>query len=251
MKTSFEQLIEDSSFEFPFGDALSRGFEIYKDNFGPMVGFTLIMMIIMMVVGAVPILGTVVTSIFLGPQLLAGLYIVCQKINRGESYEFGDFFKGFDYWRELATTYAIIFVVYAVLIIVPVTYLVGWSVFQDFDQLIQEGINPFAGISWTISLFMIPFLYLAVSWIFVTPIVVFHKLTNLEAMEASRRVASRFWFPLFAYIILASIIAMLGMIACFVGIILTLPIVYTCIYSAYDSVYPDYDEEGEVDPEDD
>ena len=251
MNTNFERVVEDSSFDFPFGNALSRGFDLYKENAGPFIGFILIMMIIMMIVGAVPVLGTIVTSIFIGPQLLAGFYMVCRKADRGEPYEFGEFFKGFDHWRELATTYAIMFLVYAVLIIIPVTYLVGWSFFQDFEQIILEGGSPFAQVSWTFMLFLIPLFYLAVSWIFVTPIVVFHGLSNIEALEASRRVASRFWLPLFGYFIVASIIAMLGILACGIGIIITLPIAYTCIYSAYDEVFPDHDMDEIVELEDD
>jgi uncharacterized membrane protein len=55
-------------------------------------------------------------------------------------------------------------------------------------------------------------------------------------MEVSRRVVSKQWFRVFFVMLLAGILAMLGLIGLFIGIVFTLPIMFGAIVCAYESL---------------
>ena len=77
----------------PF-DCLGRSFELWKSNFLPLVGVTLLIMFIQMVIGFVPLLG-MFSGLFLNGVFYGGLYYYYLGKIRGEPRELGDAFAGF------------------------------------------------------------------------------------------------------------------------------------------------------------
>jgi len=194
---AYNGLIE-SGYVFRMGDYINRGWEIFKQYPGGFIGFGFLSILLGGVGGMVPFVGVGVMY-----SLTAGYFIVADKIAKGESYEFGDFFKGFDHFLQLMIA----------------------------GVLIQV----FAGVG--ILLLIIPGIYLAVAYSMVVPLIVLGKLEFWPAMEVSRKVISRNWWMFFLFGIVTGILASLGIIALIIGILITLPLYYTMAYAAYEDIF--------------
>jgi hypothetical protein len=85
-------------------------------------------------------------------------------------------------------------------------------------------------------LLIIPGIYLAVAWVFTAPLIIDKKLEFWTAMEVSRRVVTAQWWRLFGLMIVAGFLAALGILGCVVGIIFTIPFVYSALVVAYETL---------------
>jgi GYF domain 2 len=180
------------------GDMIGRGWDLLKANFWPLVGVTLVTYLVSVVVGAIPLVGLLLWGVFVG-----GLYNYYLKRLRGQPAALGDAFGGF----TLA-----------------------------FVPLMLAGL-----VSWLLTVvgficLVIPGIYLAVAWVFTMPLVIDRKLEFWTAMEVSRRVVTAQWWRIFGLLILAWLIAVLGLLGCGIGFFVTLPIAIGAVASAYDTL---------------
>jgi hypothetical protein len=140
---------------------------------------------------------------FLVYPAYAGFFIVADKIKKGEPYVFEDFFGGFK---------------------------------DKIGPLIIASIVAQLLIFVGLLLCILPGIYLAIAWSFAIPFVLFYTGDFWQALELSRKVITKNWFGFFALVLVAALLSGLGVILCFVGIFLTLPIFYLSIYAAYEDV---------------
>ena len=195
-KEKAEQLIE-KGYQTDIGSYISKGYSIFTKDVGLFVGYTALMLAITVVAGFIPF-----GSLFVAGPLAAGYYIVAHKINRGEDYEFGTFFKGFDYFVPL------------------------------FLYTLVGGIFIVLG---TLAL-ILPGIYLAVAYTFAIPFIVFAKMEFWDGMEISRKLITRNWWSIFGLLILLFLINILGVLLFFIGILFTIPITYCAIYAAFEDI---------------
>jgi hypothetical protein len=184
------------------GDTIGRSWELLKGNFWPLVGVTIVVLLVSGIAGAIPILG-ILSSLLLTGVFMGGLYFYYLRRLRGEAVEFGDAFAGF----TLA-----------------------------FVPLMLAGLvtSLLTGIG--LLLLILPGIYLAVAWAFTVLLVIDQKLEFWTAMEVSRRVITAQWWRMFGLIILAAIIAMLGVLLLIVGVFVTYPIAIGSLVVAYETL---------------
>ena len=187
------------------GRCISRGINLVTGNLGLVVGSGLLAFTIAIGINFVPILGWI-ASFFVGPALVAGLYMVLLKRLRGQEAAVGDIFMFFDN---------------AMLNLAMASILVGILVSIGMLFLILPGI------------------YLAVAYIFTVPLIADKKLEFWTAMELSRKVVTKHWFPALGLIILAGVIAALGVLALVIGLVVTAPIAGASLAVAYDDLFGD------------
>ena len=84
---------------------------------------------------------------------------------------------------------------------------------------------------------ILPGIYLTVSWIFAVPLVIDRGMGFWEAMEFSRKVVAKHWFLIFALQILSGLLAACGLIACCVGILVSMPFGWAIMMYAYEDIY--------------
>ncbi|MFI5338096.1 MAG: DUF4339 domain-containing protein, partial [Opitutales bacterium] len=75
-------------------ECLSRSFHLWKENFLPLVGVTLLVILAQMLLGLIPIVG-ILSGLFLKGVFYGGLYYYFLGKMRGEPREVGDAFAGF------------------------------------------------------------------------------------------------------------------------------------------------------------
>jgi hypothetical protein len=84
---------------------------------------------------------------------------------------------------------------------------------------------------------LLPGIYLAVAWAFAIPLVIERNMEFWSAMEVSRKVVNKVWWPMFGLLILAYLIAASGILLCLIGIIVTAPIALAAILYAYEDIF--------------
>ena len=78
------------------GGYISKGMQIFQQDVGHFIAYTLLYFLILGASAFIPF-----GSLLLTGPMTAGFYIVARKIHKGEAYEFGTFFKGFDHFVPL------------------------------------------------------------------------------------------------------------------------------------------------------
>jgi uncharacterized membrane protein len=216
---SIDSLLQNG-YSTDVGGYLSRGWELFKRNIGGFIGFALLLGLInvgfMIVIGTVdPAAGdpdqppSALASFLNGAStiisipLQAGFYIVASKLAKQRPTTFGDFFRGFNYFVQLLLA----------------SFVSGIFIVLGFLLLVIPGI------------------YLAVAYSFVTLLVIERKMDFWQAMETSRKVITKQWFAFFGLGLLMFFINLVGIIPCGLGLLLTIPFTYCTYTAAYESIF--------------
>ncbi|MEY2428205.1 MAG: hypothetical protein QOJ40_1090 [Verrucomicrobiota bacterium] len=156
--------------ELQIGRCLALSWQLWLDNFGLFFGAAFLVWIISVVCQFIPLgLGGIMYWVFRG-VFYGGLYLVFLNRIRGRPALIGDVFSGFK---------------------------------ADFAQLLLAGLV--SSLLSMIGFFfcILPGLYLMVTWIFSIPLVADRRLEFWSAMELSRKVVTRVWFPMLGLMVLA------------------------------------------------
>ncbi|MGA2801672.1 MAG: GYF domain-containing protein [Verrucomicrobiota bacterium] len=215
-------------YELDIGGCISRGWELVKNNFWPIVGITALIMLITVAINQVfglftrpainamimehrvsprGILTIVLVAIVSGPIytiFMAGLFKYYLKLIRGESAGIGDAFSGFGH---------------------SIGQLVLLSLIMNILTIIGY------------VLCLVPGIYLAVAWFFSIPLVIDRQMGFWQAMELSRKMVNKHWFLVFAFLLVYGLLVMAGIIACCIGIFVTLPIGLGALMYAYETIF--------------
>ena len=120
----------------------------------------------------------------------------------GQPLEFADFFKGFNYFLPL------------------------------FLAALAGGF--FVGIGFV--LFIIPAVYLAVSYMFTTFLIIDYRMEFWQALETSRKIITKNWFAFFGFSFALFVINILGFLALGVGLLVTIPVTACATAIAYKEI---------------
>jgi uncharacterized membrane protein len=219
----------------PF-DCLSRSFELWKSNFLPLVGVTLLIMFVQMIIGFIPLLG-MFSGLFLNGVFYGGLYYYYLGKIRGEPREVGDAFAGFS---RAFVPLMLATLLSAVLIITVLLPFFGPLFLAVLKAALAGGhARPdFSGLSFGfVFVGFIPLIYLSIAWIFTFVLVIDKGLGPWTAMEVSRRVVTGQWFRVFITAFFGGILAMLGLIGLIIGVFLTIPLMIGATLCAYEDLF--------------
>ena len=214
-------------------ECLKGGWELIKNHYWLFVGMAVVALIIG---SAVPL------GILLGP-MMCGLYLAFFKTRRGEPIEFGTLFKGFDYFGQSVVA-ALLHTIPIIAIIVPAYLLFYVSMFVSMAAA-GAGDEPhpaaFLGVMGMFGLFwivvMLVILVITIGFTFAYPLIVDRKLQGFDAVKLSFRAAFANFWRLLGLLLLTSVMSILGVLACYVGMFFVLPIGYAAIAKAYEQVF--------------
>lgn len=213
-------------------ECLKAGHELVRNQYWLLVGIVAVGMII---AGLVPL------GILMGP-MMCGVYFTLFKQRRGQRIEFGDLFKGFDYFGESLIA-ALLHMVPIFVILVP-TYIIFYiSMFAMMAA--QGGGEPDPGILlgffgfWAIIWIVLIAIMILVSLIFTFayPLIVDRRLSGFDAVKLSTKAAMANFGGLLGMTLLSSLLTFLGVLLCYVGAFLVLPITFGAIAVAYEQVF--------------
>jgi hypothetical protein len=195
----------------PLGDYLKKGWDLFKRYPGGFAGFFLLYILIQLVFHLIPLVGSV-ASFAVGPALIMGNFIVSAKLLQHHTPKFSDFFLGFRFFIPLL-----------------LTALIGGAL---------------TGIG--LLLLLIPGIYLMVSYLFASCLVVDRRLDFWAALELSRRTVQPQWFSLFAFLLLLLLLNLIGAALLGLGLLVSVPLTGCAVTVAYADIFvlqSDYSED--------
>jgi uncharacterized membrane protein len=210
---------------------IKSGWSLIKDDYWLFVGVTLIAMIV----------GGLVPIVLIGP-MMCGIFLCLFRRMRGEPIDFGLLFKGFDYFGpSLIATFLHMVPIIAVL----VPFYIGIFLTPFLLAITQhEGEpNPLAAIlilalMVTLGLAMMLFMIIVnIAFTFVYALIVDRKLQGLDAVKLSAKAGLANFWQLLGLMLLLGLLGFAGMLLCYVGFLLVLPVHIAALSVAYTQVF--------------
>lgn len=239
------QKIEQSK-KVDFGDVLSKSYELYKKIWQQGAMHTLIMLI-----AAIPFVLIVYLPI---------IYLSASASRYNSLYNYNDYSSDLFSSDASMVLYMIIYLVVVFVMIVLMQFVsmginahffkvcrivdMGtneetgdyFSFFKggNFKKLLLLSLMTFGIVIAAILLCYLPIFYVMVPLQLIIPIFVFNpKLSPKDVIKAAFKLGNKHWLYVFGFVLIASNVAQLGIILCFVGIIFTAIITYLPIYFFY------------------
>ena len=228
-----ERLVEDvlrRNVTVDVGGCISRGWKLVTAHLGLTVGVSLLVLICMQAPGIIPILGACIGLILNGP-LMGGLYIFFLKLVRGEPATVGDAFSGFS--RRFGPLLGV-FLLMCLLIYLPA---LPCAVYGAATHQFQRGGAPDVVFVLLAGIGFLVMIYLGVLFLFAVPLVADLELGPWTALQVSRRVVARRWFNFLFLGLGIVMVALLGVCALCVGILVAAPVIYATLMYAYEDVF--------------
>ena len=213
-------------------ECLKAGNELVRSQYWLFVGICAVGMII---ASFVPL------GILMGP-MMCGIYLTLFRTRRGQRIEFGDLFKGFDYFGESLIA-ALLHMIPIFVIIVPTYIFFYISMFAmmaaqgggEPDPGLVLGFFGFWAIVWIV--LMLALILISVAFTFAYPLIVDRRLSGFEAVKLSMKAAIANFWGLLGLMLLSGLLAFAGILLCYVGWFLVMPITFGAIAVAYEQVF--------------
>jgi hypothetical protein len=212
-------------------ECIKGGWELIRSQYWLFVGMTVVGVII----GSVVPLG-----ILMGP-MMCGIYLALFQTRRRQPIEFGLLFKGFDYFGDSVIA-TLIHIVPIVVIVVPAYLLFYVGMFGMMaasdgqpDPGAMLGLLGVFAIFWFVV--MIAIIVLSVIFTFAYPLIVDRRLSGLNAVKLSIRAGFANFWRLLGMLILTGLMTFVGVLFCYVGAFLVMPISFAAIATAYEQVF--------------
>ncbi len=210
---------------------LKKGYDLIREQYWLFVGMSFVAIL----------LGSLVPfGILLGP-MMCGIYLSIFGLRHGQRAEFGQLFKGFDYFGESVIA-ALIQYVPIILILIPF-YVVIYA--GMFLITLRGGGEPdqgsvFGFIALVVVMFfvmMILILVITVIFTFSFSLIVDRRMSGIEAAKLSAKAARANFWPLLGLVLLNGLLQMLGALLCYVGVFLAWPVAFAAISVAHEQVF--------------
>jgi hypothetical protein len=213
------------------GDCFSRGWEILKPNYL----MFLVVALIAVILGCIPI----VSWFLIGP-VLVGIYTAMLKQYGGEKPDFGMLGSGFSKFFPAA--------IVGILLIFPGILLNSYNLVLRIVQLLAifnpNELNAGAATIFVLVSFLINIIAIIASiafgilFTFALPLVADTDLSAIEALKLSARAGMANAGGLFLLLLVLGLVIVAGFLACLIGVLFVLPLVYAALTVAYRQVFP-------------
>jgi len=218
--------------DFKLGEYMSKGFELLKKDFGNIF----VAFLLCFIMSIIP---------FCGFLAVGNFYKFLRKVNNGQQASPGEIFN-FDDFMPYFILQLIIFAGIIVLYIPFFIIMPAMAVAQG------EG-EPNPGLM----LFMFPYLFLMIAIIYffllkgfyIPALISFKRVTDIQtAWRASKVMTKNNLLSILLFAIVVGILSQLGIIACGIGLFVTLPFMYTANYFAFEDAMKqiEHDEISEI-----
>ena len=216
----------DQSYNFKFGDYITRGFDLAKREPGLLIGYTLVFLLITVVLQIIPLVGPLVGSLIVTPCLTAGYYLFFARIRQNRNREFSSFFEGFEYLSPLLIMTLIQFGIFlAVLSIIGLlAYITGGGEMGG----LQVALFFVLGV---------PLVYLGIAWVLAPYLIVFYNMQAWAALEASRQIVSKDWVSFFLFALAVGFIIIVpGALTLFIGLLFLVPAGIAMYFALFEDI---------------
>ncbi|HEY4952608.1 MAG TPA: DUF975 family protein [Verrucomicrobiae bacterium] len=247
----------ERDYDLDIGGCVSGGWNLLKNNFGLLFGsfgIYLLIEIAFGVFGKIPFIGILfsIANFFITGPLIGGLYYVYLKAIRNEETGVGEVFAGF---KKAFVQLFLGYIVPALLgglCMVPFLIFFFIKLLPVIPQLPHTSPNdPAAALAAIMPVLkagfftslpvllicMIPMIYLQISWIFTIPLIIDKQLGFWAAMKTSWKMVNKHWWQVFGLVVVMGLLNIVGVLACCVGLIVTIPLGFVALMYAYETIF--------------
>lgn len=214
--------------DFKLGEYISNGFDFMKNNFGNVLGAFLLCMLMCIIP-------------FCGLLAVGNFYRYCRDLRAGKQVSAGDIFN-FDNFMPYFIL-QLILIGGIMLIYIPMLALTPLMADRD----------PSAGLPFIFMIYIfviyIAIIIVCLKGFYMPALISLGGITDIKtAWKMSLTMTKGNLLTIFLYSLVVSVLAQLGIIACFIGLIFTMPLMYVCHYFAYEDAMKQvtYDEIQEI-----
>lgn len=207
-------------------EVYKEAWEIIKDQYWLILAITVVGLLIG---GAVPI-------VLIGP-MMCGIYLCLFQKMQGKQVEFGELFKGFEYFLPSLILSVIIMVPILIMIFgmyVPMIAIAVAGPRMSGDELFALIAGTIA-VEFVFALFMV---CLHTLLMFAFPLLVDKKLPAVQAIKLSARAVWKNMSGVIGLFLVGLVVGIVGYLMLCIGIYLVLPLIITAQLVAYRKVFP-------------
>lgn len=234
---------KSQDYELDIGGCISHGYQSLKENFNLLFFAALTFLAVegvMSMLAAIPFIGPIfsIANMVISGPLMGGVYLVFLRAERGDETEVSEVFAGFrqcfgqlflgKFIPRLLAGLCLLPVIIAAVVMIGVP---AATHHQEPDLHKLMPLLPFALIC------LIPMLYLQTCWAFTLPLIIDKQMDFATAMKTSWRKVNQHWWQVFAVILLIGLVNAAGALACFVGLLFTMPIGFAALMHAYETIF--------------
>jgi uncharacterized membrane protein len=224
-------------------NALNKAWNAVTSNMGPMVGFTILYGIVISVAGRIPFIGQVANLFQF--VFAASLFSAFDAIDRYGKASFNDFFTWTPRFGKLLVA-QLIYVVIALVLLIPL-FIALFSLL-GIDYLNEYSGSSFgtvffrdASMATVISLIVLAFFEIILLLIFTFAfmfLVQFKDMPAIDALKLSFKIGKENPGQIVVFALLAIGVAILGLLALFIGLLIAIPVIVGMQYYLIRSIYP-------------
>ena len=217
-------------------ECLKEGWALIKDQYWLFLG---IVFVGIFIGGAVPL-------VLIGPMMV-GIYLCFFRRMRGEPVEFGNLFKGFDYFAQSLIA-ALIQMIPMVVIMVPF-YIIMFVLMMTSMPRGGGRMDPDESSRFLFTFFGFELVFVVVIvavaivvnifFMFAFPLIADRGLSGLDAVKLSIKAGKANFGGILGLLLLNVAIGILGVLACYVGVFFIMPISMASYAVAYRRVFPE------------
>lgn len=216
-------------------ECIKEGWALIKDQYWLFFGISVVGMILG---GAVPI-------VLIGPMMV-GIFMCYFGKMRGEQVEFGTLFKGFDHFAQSLIA-ALIQMIPMVVVMVP-AYIIMFAVMiasmprggrMSPDESSAFAITFIASYLGFFVVIVIVALITSIFFMFAFPLIADRGLSGMDAIKLSIKAGKANAGGIFSLVLLNFLLGFVGVLACYVGAFLIMPISFAANAVAFRRVFPE------------
>jgi uncharacterized membrane protein len=228
-------------YDLDIGRCVSSAWELLKGNFGMIFGGVAIYLLVqggMSMLGQIPFIGILLSlaSLIITGPLTAGVYLFLLRHIRHQNADIGDIFLGFRVnFGQLVLGYIVISLLTG-LAALPGVSLMAYPFYQFVHhEPVTAGLVLMLGAGFVLAL--VSAIYLNISWLFALPLIIDRQMEFWPAMGASRTLVGKHWWAVFGLVVVCGLINVVGVVACCVGIFVSLPLSIGALMYAYETIF--------------
>ncbi len=214
-------------------ECIKEGWALIKDQYWLFFGLTIVAMLIG---GAVPI-------VLMGPMMV-GLFLCLIEQKRGQPFEFGLLFKGFDYFVPGLIVTAIK-VIPVIILVVPFYFIMFGMMMTTMprgepspDEMSRFMVSFFGVEIIFVAIIMIATICIEIFFMFGYPLVADRKMSGLDAVKLSVKAGKANFGGVLGLLFLNGLITFVGIMLCILPGYLYLPVAFASQLIAFRRVFP-------------
>jgi len=216
---------------------IARAWTIFSRAAGVWIGMVIVLILIYVVLAVVPVAGSI-AAIVAGPVFTGGLMLASRTIDQGGEAQFAQLFGGFKHRFGALVGVGALYLAGMALILLLVVLATGTGVFAALQAQTPEAIMA---VGATLVLALLIFLALLMPLLmaiwFAPPLIVFHELGAVAAMQASFIGCLRNMLPFLLYGIVLFVASIIATIPAGLGWLVLGPVTVASIYTGYRDIY--------------